>query len=137
MAPILIIDITAAGGVEFVLLSRETRKAKYAGKRPNLLVCLDKFLKKNHLALEKLAGLVLLEGGGTFSGVRLAAAILNTIHLLTGIKILGLDKRKYSEDWDKIFSAARKGLSKQPKNRFIKPIYTGEPNITRTLRITN
>ncbi|MEK7508635.1 MAG: hypothetical protein AAB568_02145 [Patescibacteria group bacterium] len=130
MAPILIIDITTVGGIEFVLLSQSIRRAKYAGKHPNLLVCLDKFLKKNHLALEKLGGLVLLEGGGTFSGVRLAAAILNTIHLLTGIKILGLDKRKYGEDWDKIFSAAQKGLAKHPKGRFLKPVYTGEPNIT-------
>lgn len=132
MAPILIIDITVAGGIEFVLLSQSIRRAKYAGKRPNLLVCLDKFLKKNHLALKKLGGLVLLEGGGTFSGVRLAAAILNTIHLLTGIKILGLDKRKYGEDWDKIFSAAQKQLSKPQKKYFIKPVYTGEPNITVT-----
>ncbi len=130
MAPILIIDITVADGVGLVLLDKRVKRAKYAGKHPNLLVCLDKFLKKNRLSLEKLGGLVLLEGGGTFSGVRLATAVLNIIHLLTGIKVLGLDKRKYGEDWNKIFSAAQKGLSKQSKSHFIKPIYTGEPNIT-------
>jgi Pyruvate/2-oxoacid:ferredoxin oxidoreductase gamma subunit len=129
MLPILIIDITAVDEVGFTLLNQKIKKAKFRSKRPNVLVCLDKFLKKNHLMLKKLGGLVLLEGGGTFSGVRLAAAILNTIHLAAGVKILGLDKRKYGDDWEKIFAAARKGLAKS-KDGFIKPIYTGEPNIT-------
>lgn len=131
MPPVLIIDITTVGEVNFALLDRQIRRAKFKGKRPNVLVCLDKFLKKNHLTLEKLGGLVLLEGGGTFSGVRLAATILNTIHLTVGVKVLGLDKRKYGEDWEKIFAAAREKLAKS-KAGFIKPVYTGEPNITHS-----
>lgn len=103
---------------------------KTPGRHLNILLCLDKFLKQARIELKNLSGLVLLEGGGSFSGTRQAAAILNTICLVEKIPVLGLDKRKYGDDWLKITREAEKFFRQPKKNYFIKPIYSGEPNIS-------
>ena len=103
---------------------------KLPGRHLNILLCLDKFLKRAKTKLKDLTGLVLLEGGGSFSGTRQAAAILNTICLVEKIPVLGLDKRKYGDDRQKITEIAERYFRRSQKGKFIKPIYSGEPNIT-------
>lgn len=103
---------------------------KPPGRHLNILLCLDKFLKQEKIKLKDLSGIILLQGGGSFSGVRQAAAILNAIYLWEGIPVLGLDKRKYGDDWQKIIHGAEKYFRHSRKKHFIKPIYSGPPNIT-------
>lgn len=124
---ILIVDITEPKTLMFFLVGKKEQKTVYCGERLNLLVCLDEWIKKNKLGWPNLAGIALLEGGGTFSNVRLAATILNTIHLITGVSVAGIDKRKYG-DWQEIITVVKKIFDK--KTGYIKPIYSGEPNIT-------
>lgn len=124
---ILIIDITEPKALQFFWFGKKEQKTVYYGERLNLLVYLDKWFKKNKFSWSDLSGIVLVEGGGTFSGVRLAATILNTIHMIKGIPIAGLDKRKYS-NWQELVVEAKKVFNK--KTGYIKPIYSGEPNIT-------
>lgn len=125
---ILIIDITTIGVLTFVLLSRVMKKKIYCGGHLNLLICLDKFLKEKKVNLKQLKGIALLEGGGTFSAVRGAAAILNALHLATLVPVWGADIRKFGGDYQKIFAAVS-GRQRQ-KSGLLKPIYTGEPHIT-------
>lgn len=121
---ILLIDITEPKALQFFWSDKKT---VYRGERLNLLVCLDKWMKKNKLGWPDISGMVLIEGGGTFTGVRLAATILNTIHLITGVPVAGLDKRKFFH-LDEIVAESKKIFNK--KTGYIKPIYSGEPNIT-------
>lgn len=127
----IFIDITEEDFLTFILEDGDkVRKKKIKGQRLNLLFLLSNFLKDNKLSLKKIKALILLEGGGSFSGVRQSVAILNMIHLFEDKPILGLDKRKLGDNWDEIKTGARKKLLKY-KSEFIKPIYSGEPNITR------
>jgi hypothetical protein len=103
---------------------------KLPGRHLNILLCLDKLIKQAKIGLKDLSGLILLEGGGSFSGTRQAATILNTICLAEKIPVLGLDKRKYGDDWQKIIQATEKYFRAPKKEKFIKPIYNGEPNIS-------
>lgn len=130
----LIIDITDFDKL-FMIIWRggETRRKfwkKIPGQHLNILLCLDELIKQVKIRLKDLSGLILLEGGGSFSSTRQAAAILNTICFVENIPVLGLDKRKYGNDWQNIMREAEKYFHQPKKNHFIKPIYNGAPNIT-------
>lgn len=99
-----------------------------ARRRLNILVRLEKFLAEKKLTLKKISGLTLIEGAGSFSEVRLAAAGLNALHLDFGLPVFGLDKRAVGNGWPAIRLAARRGLAEARGP--ITPIYSGEPNIT-------
>lgn len=130
----LIIDVTDFDKLTMVIWRGEAMEKKVwrktAGRHLNILLCVDKFLWQAEVELKNLSGLVLLEGGGSFSGTRQAAAILNTICLVENIPVLGLDKKKYGGDWQKVGREAEKRFRCPSKNHFIKPIYSGELNIT-------
>ena len=130
----LIIDITDFDKLTMALWGGKKIVNKFWKKIPgrhlNILLCLDKFLKQARAELKNLSGLVLLEGGGSFSGTRQAAAILNTICLVEHIPVLGLDKRKCGDDWQNIMREAEKYFHQPQREKFIKPIYNGEPNIS-------
>lgn len=131
--PLVYIDITDSRYLILVLergnkleIKKISRPA--ISKRMNILARLEKFLAEKKLTLRKISGFVLLEGAGSFSEVRLAAAGLNALHLDFGLPVLGLDKRVLGNDLAAIRLAARQGLAvaRGP----ITPIYSGEPNIT-------
>ncbi len=130
MSKILTIDVTGAERQKISLFdgTKEVHHSWRDKKRP-LLVCLDKFLKEKKIKLSVLTGLILLEGGGTFSQVRSAAAVLNAWHHVARLPVLGIDKRKIVS-YQKILKVARRAFVRSPRGRLIKPIYTGEPNIT-------
>lgn len=130
MEKIILIDITRAGKLLFILDNgRKIKKISKKGEHLNLLFLLNKILQENKLFFSDLLGMVLLEGGGSFSGVRQAVAILNTLHLIKKVSVLGLDKRKVGDDYGKILSLAKKKLNKN--SSYLKPIYNGGPNITK------
>lgn len=130
MEKIVYINITEPNKVIFIFDDgKNQKKVVKNGARLNLLLLLDLFLKKCKLDFKDIRAFVLLEGGGSFSGVRQAAAILNTIHLIKKIKVIGLDIRLY-QDMEEIKQAANEQLIFD-KEEFIKPIYSGEPNITK------
>lgn len=128
---VIIIDITEPGKLLLILLNKGRYLTQtWQGPRLNSLFCLDNFLKKSKITLKKIKGFVLLEGGGSFSAVRSAAAILNTIRFGSGQPVVGLNKRKIGRDWPEIFSYFEKNFFRLSRRRLIKPLYTGEPNIT-------
>lgn len=111
-----------------IFLSGEKNQKKISFRgRGNFLFFLDKFLRQNKLSWSKIRGLILLEGGGSFSGVRQAAAVLNIISLIKGIPVSGVDARCFKNK-EEIFAKFQRTPPKG--NSFIKPIYSGEPNIT-------
>ncbi|MCX6779451.1 MAG: hypothetical protein NTU97_04495 [Candidatus Magasanikbacteria bacterium] len=96
----ILIDVTQSNFLVLSLLADEivVARKKFKGPHPDVLSSLDRFIKQNSLGLEKINNLVLLEGQGSFSGVRQAAAILNTIHLIKKTNIFGFDVRKFSSE---------------------------------------
>lgn len=132
MMSLVYIDITDSRQLLFVTELGDKREIKkitrHLGQRLNFLLRLERFLAEKKLTLKKISGLVLLEGQGSFSEVRLTAAVLNAIHLNTGLPVLGLDKRTLGDDWQTISATAKRGLAAMPCP--ITPIYSGEPNIS-------
>lgn len=129
MERVVLLDVTQAGILFFSLLEEGglKKEKKYRGQHPDVLACLDLFLKSNHLVLDKINALVLLEGQGSFSVVRQAVAVLNTIYLIKKIPVFGLDVRIFSS-FAEVIKAVSGTMKK--KHGLLHPIYSGEPNIT-------
>lgn len=131
--PLIYIDITDSRYL-FLVLERDGKREikkisrSLARRRLNILARLEKFLTEKKMTVEKLGGLVLLEGTGSFSEVRLTAAVLNALYLTSGVLVFGLDKRGIGSDWPAISLVAQKGLASAMGT--ITPIYSGEPNVT-------
>lgn len=129
MRRIVLIDVTHAGALVFYLLndSAVIEQKRYSGRHPDPLLSLEKFLNICRLGIKEVDVFVLLEGRGSFSGVRQAAAVLNVIHLINNKKVFGLDARK-SLSFKDVVQAAVSGA--RGKHGILRPLYSGEPNIT-------
>ena len=135
---------------------KQSSKAKGSIRAKDRIFCkrLISFLKLSKVGLDKLKGIALIEGGGSFSAVRQAAAVLNTIALVKGLPLAGFDLRQFdslAELLPNIHLAFKKsirssracrgslaivGMPPPRRGQFLKPIYSGEPNINiRNLKL--
>lgn len=99
-------------------------------KRPDLLVMVDRLLKKANTNVKKLKGIVVVTGPGQFSSLRTSIAIANTFGFALHIPVVGLERQEFSSKEEFI----TKGLTKlKKKKRFspVSPDYGTEPNITK------
>ncbi|MBI4272368.1 hypothetical protein HY621_00765 [Candidatus Uhrbacteria bacterium] len=98
--------------------------------RPDLLVMIDRLLRKAKTDAKKIKGIVVVTGPGQFSSLRTSIAITNTFGFALRIPAVGLEKHEFvSRD-----TFITKGLAKlKKKKRFtpISPAYGKEPNITK------
>ena len=129
---ILIIDVTSTDTLRLRLLEKSKLCAHqiYRGTRQNLLLRLDQFLSAASMELENLLGLALVEGAGSFAALRQATAVLNTIALIKGLPVAGFDCRLFKSE-TKLWQAIAKVFSSRPSQRFLRPIYSGQPNIRK------
>lgn len=94
------------------------------------LLEIDKFLKKNDLNVQEVAGLIVNTGPGTFTGTRTGVTFANALKLandnLEIYEISGLDQ----SDEEIVDS-----LNSKPKNTILSPKYSQEPSITRSKKL--
>jgi tRNA A37 threonylcarbamoyladenosine modification protein TsaB len=112
------------GKIKFKILHHTT------DRRVNILIFLDKLLKDAKTPLEKIKGLVVVTGPGSFSGIRTALAIVNTLAMGLKIPAAGvyLAPNKSNED---LIKQGLKKLLLTKKNTLVMPHYGAEPNITK------
>ncbi len=96
-----------------------------AGHGDKTLVLLEKTLKRSKVKLGDLQGIAVLQGSGSFTGIRIGLTIANIIGFVLNIPVLAVK----SLDQDS-FRKTIKRLSKMKKPTPIKPFYDREPNIT-------
>lgn len=127
---ILVLDVTAPESLTLFLLEPNKRlfRKSFRGQRQNILLRIDQFLSASGGRLSELSGLALIEGGGSFSAVRQAAAVLNTIALVHQLTVAGFDRREY-KDGELLLAAISRRFAHPSKEQFLTPIYGGEPNI--------
>jgi len=90
----------------------------------DLLGQLETFLGENDTAWHTLSGLVVFRGPGSFTGLRIAATVMNTLADSLAIPIVGTLGNKWESDG--------LGLLKRNKNhRLVLPEYGSLPNVTR------
>ena len=97
--------------------------------RENILVILDKVLKQNKKKIKDIQGIVVVNGPGSFVGIRIALSVANALAWSLNIPIQGVNlcfgktnKDLINKSWSQI--------SKRKKYRAVQPFYGQEPNIT-------
>lgn len=92
-----------------------------------LLPAIDKILKKNKIQKERLKGIIVVRGPGSYTSLRVGVACANAIAFALCIPVLGLDR---SEIFDlEKFRKIKPGTIKP--GTFVTPFYIREPDITK------
>ncbi len=90
----------------------------------DLLSQLETFLQKNNLTFNKLTGLVVFSGPGSFTGLRIGATVANTLAYSLEIPIVGAS----SEAWQ---NKGLKRLQEGGNDKTVQLNYGQEPHITK------
>ncbi len=133
---ILYINTSTRKFVEFALIKRGSvfllRRKVGIKQSEKALYLLDYFLKKNKFKLLDIKKIVVNRGPGSFTAVRLAIVLANTLSLALKIPLAGVyglelkNKKEYLE------------LSKLKFSKnFIKPYYDRQPDITKSKKKTS
>jgi tRNA threonylcarbamoyladenosine biosynthesis protein TsaB len=104
-----------------LLLDRWEAGRKLSGE---LLTHIKKALQKNDADWGSLEGVVVFEGPGSFTGLRIGATVANTIAYAQSIPIVGTG----GEDWAE---RGLKRLADGENDMQVIPFYGAEPNITK------
>lgn len=85
---------------------------------------------------EQLNGVIVVQGPGQFSALRIGIVTANTLAHSLNIPIVGVELKKSwidlpeEEKLEKVWAEAKKQESKKIKKQLVRPIYGKEPNIT-------
>ncbi|MBL7053757.1 hypothetical protein ISS06_00955 [Patescibacteria group bacterium] len=119
-------------------------------RNENILININKILEKNNIKIKSLQGIVVVNGPGSFSGIRVALAIANTLSWTLNIPAIGVSLPPYphsshlgaqlpSNEIRQInVDLFEKGIAKFLKTKPLKqvlPFYGKEPNITKPKKI--
>lgn len=104
---------------------------KNPDRRANLLKIFDQLLKRKRITVNKISGLIVVSGPGSFSGIRTALSLVNTISAMNKIPAIGINLNSAITNYDLIFLGIKK-LSQTKKIKLVLPDYGREPNITKS-----
>ena len=106
-------------------------KAKYK-QAEKLLVEIDKLLKANKLT--KLKAIIVVNGPGPFTALRIGVVTANTMSWALKIPIVSIKLSEF-KDIDDLLRIGYKKLAKTKPGKIIEPFYGKEPNITKNKKL--
>ncbi len=90
----------------------------------NLNKKIDEILQNNNSSIDQLSGLIFFKGPGSFTGLRIGAAVFNTMAYSLNIPIVG-------ETGDSWLTNGLKNLEDGKNEKIILPFYGSEAHITQ------
>ena len=129
----LFINSLEQNKIVLILLSR-TQRARLTfltkqGRSEHLLTGIDKILKKSKKTLKCLKGIIVVNGPGSFVGIRIALSVANTLAWLLKIPVVGVSLTE-GIDNNELVRIGLARLTKAKKGRTARPFYGKQPNIT-------
>jgi len=107
------------------LVDQIIKKARYR-QAEILLVLLDKLLKKRKIKIERIKGIMVVKGPGSFTGTRIGVSVANALSFALDIPILGIKKE------DKTIEELFKKYKNRIKNKKpVLPFYGRPPHTTK------
>jgi len=103
------------------------------GHSKTLLNLIDNLLKKNQLKLDNLRGILVVNGPGSFTSIRIGLAVANTLAYLLKIPAVGIKINEFNlteKNINNLIKIGRQKLSKIKKWQLVSPFYGKKPNIT-------
>ncbi len=90
----------------------------------DLLGRLEKFLRSNKLSFDELTGLIVYEGPGSFTGLRIGMSVLNAVAYAQSIPIVAASGETWADD-------AVERLLRSENDQLALPNYGAEARITQ------
>ncbi len=95
----------------------------------NILITLDKILKQNKKKIKDFHGIIVVNGPGSFVGIRIVLSIVNALGWALSIPVKGINSSQGKTNED-LIKKSWPQILKMRKYRTIKPFYNQELNIT-------
>jgi tRNA threonylcarbamoyladenosine biosynthesis protein TsaB len=89
-----------------------------------LLAKIEELMSRHQASWEDLSGIVVFEGPGSFTGLRIGLTVANTAAFTLGIPIVG----STDDDW---FASGIKKITSDKFTSIVMPLYGGEANVTK------
>ncbi|MDQ5944329.1 MAG: tRNA threonylcarbamoyladenosine biosynthesis protein TsaB [Patescibacteria group bacterium] len=114
---------------ELVLLEDGKEVARYEWEAHRTLAAtlvgkIQTFLAENNATSEKLSGIIVFSGSGSFTGLRIGATVANALAYSHAIPVVAAE----GDDW--LVVGAQNLLQAKP-GEYVMPTYDREPNITK------
>lgn len=111
-------------------LIKKTFNSKFR-ESEKLLPEIDNLLKKTRRRLADLTGLIVVNGPGSFSSLRLGISVANALSYVLKIPVAGV-KLAESFDLSKFAKIGESRLRQAKIQKLVEPFYGQEPNITKS-----
>ena len=99
-------------------------------KNDRILPGIDRLLKKNKKKLNSLKGIIVVNGPGSFAGIRVGLSVANTLAWVLDIPVIGINLLQ-GKDSQELVKIGIEKLSKIKNKKQVMPFYGKEPNITK------
>lgn len=104
-------------------------KSTKARSKENILLILDNALKQNCQEAKDIQGIVVVNGPGSFVGIRVALSVVNVLGWVLSIPVQGINLVEGKTN-DDLIKKSWSQISKRRKYKTVYPFYDQEPNIT-------
>lgn len=108
----------------------KTNLSKKHNHSENILKGVDKLLNKVNKKPENLKGIIVVNGPGAFTGIRVALSVANTLAWSLKIPVVGISLVQ-TKDNNRLIQYGIEKLTTAKPGDLAKPFYGKEPNITR------
>jgi len=110
------------------LIKSKRFKAQYK-QAEKLLIEIQKLFKNQKLSINKITGIIVVRGPGSFTSLRIGMVVANTLAWSIKIPVVGIKLNEY-DDLKNLAEISQLLMSKAKKNYLVEPWYCKEPNIT-------
>lgn len=102
----------------------------FQNKNDRILSGIDRLLKKNKKKFSSLKGIIVINGPGSFTGIRVGLSVANTLAWALKIPVIGINLFQ-GKDSQELVKIGIKKLLKTKNQKQVMPFYGKEPNITK------
>ncbi len=136
----LFINSLAQNRIVLFLIINRTQRVRLTlpakqSRGENILKGLDKLLKKANKGLKGIRGVIVVNGPGSFAGIRVALSVANTLSWLLKIPVVGVSlTENIGEEGiinNQLIKIGLNRLAKTKKGRAVRPFYGKKPNISK------
>lgn len=115
----------------------EIKQRKTVNRNEKILIGIEKILKTSKTQLRNLNGIIVVNGPGSFSGVRIVLSVANTLGWLLNIPVIGISvqpNQNNNQNNLELISQGLKKIKSKKEFKMVKPFYGKEPNISKAKR---
>jgi tRNA threonylcarbamoyladenosine biosynthesis protein TsaB len=110
-----------------ILIYRQQITAHFE-QEEKLLIHLDEMFNKYKCAPSSLTGIIVVNGPGSFSALRIGLAVVNTLGWQLDIPVVGIQKNTF-QSYEELYQVGLADLQAKKGFTLVLPIYDKEPNI--------